>query len=150
MGMEKFYTARTSNGPDFIVDIEFVDLVAKYTWHFQRYPRTTINGKIIRLHNLLFGKAPKGLEWDHIDQDTLNNCRNNLRLVNHSEQMRNKRTPKNNTSGVKGVYWHKSECKWIAQLKINNKIKHLGYFKDKNEAIAARQAAEQKYLSKLL
>lgn len=137
------YTKR--DGIPFTIDPENYIRVVAYTWHFQRYIRTTIKGKVIRLHNFLFGKATQGLEWDHIDIDVLNNCRSNLRLVSHSMQMRNKRTPKNNTSGYKGVCWHVRHARWIAQIKLNGTVKHLGYFDSLEQAAQARRTAEGFY-----
>ena len=50
---------------------------------------------------------------------------------------------KNNSSGTTGVYWHKHMQKWFALVIFQNKRHHLGYFKDKEEAIAARNKAER-------
>jgi hypothetical protein len=50
-----------------------------------------------------------------------------------------------NTSGHVGVYWFKPQKSWKAQMQVNGKFMHLGYFKTKEEAIAARQAAGEKY-----
>lgn len=52
---------------------------------------------------------------------------------------------KNNTSGEKGVYWHKKHSKWQASLHIDGILKHLGLYNDKNEAAKARKQAEEKY-----
>ena len=52
---------------------------------------------------------------------------------------------RNNTSGVTGVSWDKAENKWKAQIGINNKMIHLGRFDNFDEAVKARQEAEQKY-----
>lgn len=136
-------TLYTRKGEAFTVDAVDVPTIENHTWHFQRYLRTTINGKIIRLHNFLMGPAPRSLEWDHWDRNPLNNCRANLRLVTHTEQMLNKKLAKNNSSGHKGVSWHRGNNRWIAQIKIAGKIKHLGYFHSFPAAVAARQQAEK-------
>ena len=125
-------------------DVDFEE-VSKYRWHYQRYLRTSVNGKVVRLHNLIFGKPFEGLEWDHIDRNPLNNKRSNLRVVSKSENLRNRGISKNNVSGHKGVCWHSRCDKWIAQIKIDGKIRHLGYFKDIDEAVRARKAAETLY-----
>ena len=52
---------------------------------------------------------------------------------------------KNNTSGEKGVYWNKKANKWQANIQVNNVLKHLGLFMDKNEAAKVRKQAEEKY-----
>ncbi|MCT3552423.1 hypothetical protein [Lentilactobacillus buchneri] len=46
-----------------------------------------------------------------------------------------------------GTCFNKSNNKWQAQIKINGKQKHLGYFLTQEEAIAARKTAEQKYFN---
>lgn len=56
----------------------------------------------------------------------------------------------NNTSGVKGVYWHKSREKWMALITVSKRRIYLGSFKDKEDAIKARKNAELKYHSPLL
>ena len=45
----------------------------------------------------------------------------------------------------KGYCWNKLRNKWQAQIKINKKCIHLGYFIDKKDAIKARKEAEKKY-----
>jgi len=51
----------------------------------------------------------------------------------------------NNTSGYPGVCFHKRNNKWVAQIWINGKNTHLGYFSTKEEAIEARKQAEIQY-----
>lgn len=48
-----------------------------------------------------------------------------------------------NTSGVKGVTWHKQKGKWKAFISFQGKYKHLGYFEFLDDAIAARKKAEK-------
>ncbi|MFU1797665.1 HNH endonuclease [Paenibacillus azoreducens] len=52
---------------------------------------------------------------------------------------------KGNKSGVKGVIWIESRQEWKAYIGFQGKSITLGYRKDKNEAIALRKAAEEKY-----
>ena len=52
---------------------------------------------------------------------------------------------KNNTSGEKGVYWHKKHSKWQASIHIDGVLKHLGLYNDKNDAIKVRKQAEEIY-----
>jgi hypothetical protein len=69
----------------------------------------------------------------------------NLRAVSSGENLRNQKIYKNNTSGTIGVSFHKSYKSYRASITINGKTKHLGLFKNKEEAIAARAAANIKY-----
>jgi hypothetical protein len=65
----------------------------------------------------------------------LNNNAWNLRLdIDGSIQEINKPKPRNNTSGVVGVYWNKEMGKWQAQAMIEGKVKYLGYYTCKIEA----------------
>ena len=55
------------------------------------------------IHRLVMGN-PKGMCVDHINGDTLDNRKENLRVCSHSENLRNKRTRRTSQSGYKGVY----------------------------------------------
>jgi hypothetical protein len=72
---------------------------------------------------------------DHINGDGLDNRRANLRQATHAGNMQNQRRPKNNTSGYKGVSWHRATGKWRAYIKRDGKQVHLGIF-DTPEAAA--------------
>ena len=88
--------------------------------------------------------TPKGMATDHINGDGLDNRKQNLRICTHAENLRNRRLGKNNTSGYKGVSWHKLHKLWYAHISHNKKLMSLGYFKDKEEAAKAydRKAIE--------
>lgn len=102
------------------------------------------NDKIYRAGRLAFfymtGRWPQP-EIDHIDGNTLNDAWNNLREATSSQQKMNTKKRKDNTSGVKGVSFSKSNQKWQAYIHDKRKI-NLGYFASKEDAIAARKAAE--------
>ncbi len=66
----------------------------------------------------------------------------NCKWATSSEQGRHKRMLSNNTSGVTGVYWSKDALRWHAKIKVGGKSKHLGSFHTKDDAMAARKAAE--------
>jgi len=55
------------------------------------------------------------------------------------------RKSRRNTSGCVGVFLHKPTGKWIASIGCNGKSVHLGYFSEKQEAIATRKKAEINY-----
>jgi len=65
--------------------------------------------------------------------------------VTQAINLRNQKLRKTNSSGVCGVYWHKGCGKWYACIHVNYKNKHLGYFVNKEDAIAARKQAEFEY-----
>lgn len=92
---------------------------------------------------MVYGHWPD--EIDHINGNKQDNRLCNLRNVTHRENLRNVRKSKNNTSGVTGVSWSAYHEKWAARIKTDYKLLHLGVFINKEDAIAARKAAEVKH-----
>jgi hypothetical protein len=134
------------NGLNFTIDKDDYDLIKNYSWqtNSENYVQTTINNKSVKLHRFLMN--PKENEYvDHINHNTLDNRKENLRVCTNEENCRNKRTYKNNTSGVKGVTWMKKNQVWIARITYNKKRIHLGCFSTLEEAKKSRQEAEIKY-----
>jgi hypothetical protein len=91
-----------------------------------------------------YGAWPEG-NIDHINGDKSDNRIQNLRLVDHVENARNTKTHAHNTSGHRGIHWYKAYGKWSAQIQVKGRNISLGYFGQKQDAIAARLAAESKY-----
>lgn len=92
--------------------------------------------KTVRLHRWVMD-APDDMDVDHINGNSLDNRRTNLRLVTHQENMQNRGASKNNSSGYRGVYWYKPGKRWRATTMFNKKQYYLGEFKDKKDAINA-------------
>lgn len=89
----------------------------------------------------VYGKNPGDRQIDHINCNRADNRISNLRLANQRENMANTRKKQNTTSNLKGVSWYKRKQKWVAQIRINGKSKHIGYFQNQQEAHAAYCAA---------
>lgn len=91
----------------------------------------------ISIHKLLIhpDKSGRSINVDHQDGDKLNNCRENLRLCTHAENMRNRRKHKEAESKFKGVNWHKGSKAWQVRMNRNEKRIYIGLFS--NEIAAA-------------
>jgi hypothetical protein len=100
-------------------------------------------GKDIKVYLHQFLMGVKGV--DHKDGNGLNNRRNNLRIATLSQQMYNTAKRSDNTSGVKGVWWHAQCGKWCAQIETEGRKISLGLFATLDAAAQARHAAEVKY-----
>lgn len=88
-------------------------------------------------------------EWpknniDHINRVPTDNRIENLRDVTQVVNCHNAIKPlkSNKTSKVRGVHKHSKQDCWIAQITIKGQVKHLGSFKDINQAEAAYLAAK--------
>jgi len=96
------------------------------------YRQIRINSGFFLAHNIIwemhYGAIPDGYFVDHADTNTLNNSLSNLRLATASQNQHNKNRQVNNTSGVKGVTWHKG--KWQVQIGHKNKQRKYGRFDD--------------------
>lgn len=128
----------------FAIDDEDFDLVRQFIWcpfqcrtHRKPYLKSGVAGL---LHRYLTG-APSDKLVDHIDGDSLNNRRRNLRLCSRYENGRNRGKNRNNTSGLKGVSWHKQRGLWRATITAGGKQVSLGLHESKERAFEAYSAA---------
>ena len=112
------------------------------------YITIIINGKSYKAHRLAFlymtGNWPKD-QVDHINMIKSDNRWNNLREANTSQNKGNSLKHNDNKSGVKGVYWNKTINKWCAQIGVNSKTIHLGYFDNIEDAKIAYETAAIKH-----
>lgn len=114
----------------------------------QNYPSVKIfDGTKKILSRWILNLEDPNLEVDHINGNSLDNRRKNLRIVSHQENMFNKKEYANNTSGIKGVHLNKKGI-WVARIQVGGKRICLGSSKDKETAEKLRLEAEQKYFKK--
>ena len=111
------------------------------------YPTVNIGGKCHRLHRIIFlwmtGSIPRYV--DHINHDRCDNRWDNLRAVSQRENARNGGLSARNSSGHSNVSYFKRDDTWRVQINIGGRTAHVGYFKDIDDAIAAREAAKAKH-----
>lgn len=115
-----------------IIDDYLFDELNQYQWllNADGYVFRWDNSKRILLHRQII-KVDKNQIIDHIDNNPLNNCLNNLRICTIKENSYNKKKYKNNTSGYKGVFYHREirgknkyvKEYWKAILTIDGKQK---------------------------
>lgn len=114
--------------------------------HPNGYIRIQVLGKMYRAHRLawliVYGYLPENA-IDHINRNASDNRISNLREVSTVCNIRNTGNFSHNTSGVKGVCWSKSKNMWEPKIKVMGLTKHLGRYRDFDDAVCARLAAEQ-------
>lgn len=141
------------DGSEVYFDDEDLALVTNYNW----YAHTDASGKkyayanqyqgnyknaIVKMHRLIMD-TDEGL--DHKNRNGLDNRRENLRIASKSQNGCNRGPQRNNTSGFKGVTFHKKSGKWMARITIEGKTHYLGLFLSKEGAAIAYDDAAKRY-----
>jgi hypothetical protein len=100
--------------------------------HSKGYVQVAYKGNLYMEHRLIFlyhhGYVPAFV--DHINGVRNDNRIENLREATQSQNNYNMKTPKRNTSGVKGITRNCNNKKWRVQISINGKNKYIGSFQD--------------------
>ena len=132
-----------------IVDDDDFEELSRHKWRYKygyavrNAPTSTNKYHLILMHREIIN-TPDGMQTDHVNGDMLDNRRNNLRVCTHAENMRNAKKHKNNTSGYKGVAWHRTAKKWRAFI-WSGKHRHLGLFERIEDAATAYNIAAYIY-----
>jgi hypothetical protein len=139
-----------SKNEEIIVDDEDYDYLSKFNWncyyfYARTFKRPKETNKLVGfcMHNMIMKISSKTVFVDHINGNTLDNRKENLRLCSPTENCYNKKRSKNNTTGFKGVVYHKRDKKFQATVKFKGKTIYLGYF---NTAEEAGEAYDKKAL----
>ena len=127
------------------VDDADFDWLNQYKWHAHKdlggyYAKRTIhkNRKYhkIRMHRVIMN-CPEDKQIDHINHNTLDNRKCNLRICTFPENQRNRLPRLNCSSQYKGVCWHKQNKKWVSRIKLDQKNYSLGSYDSEIEAARA-------------
>lgn len=127
-----------------LIDNEDFDFLNQWKWRCQinrngkMYAVRTSYSKEIRktiyMHKLLIPSF-KGYCTDHINGDSLDNQRSNLRIVTKSQDCLNSKLRKDNKSGYRGIYFDNKRHGWIARFMYQGKDVLRKQFKNKEEAL---------------
>lgn len=151
MATDNCITIQLTRGYTTIISFEDADLAA-LKWQVRINPsgqcyakRTSLN---IGLHRVILAKMigrdiESKEDVDHINGDTLDNRRENLRLASRSQNQMNRKRSKNNKTGYKGVSQRGKT--FHAQITANGKKLHLGQHATAEIAFAVYCEAVKKY-----
>lgn len=95
----------------------------------------------VYMHRFLMG-APSGLVVDHINHNTLDNRRENLRVVTPAANSLNNR--------ALGVTFDTQCARWKARIHFQGRQRHAGFFSNKEDAIAAASALRTQLLNEAI
>lgn len=132
-----------SKGLFAIVDDEDYEFINSFKWCASNsgrgrfYAQRKDNRKTVFMHRLIMKLTDKNLNIDHINHNTLDNRKINLRICSKTENARNKSSHPNSSSKFLGVSWDKSRNKWKSCIYINKKCVLLGRFNFEMEAAKA-------------
>ena len=135
-----------------LIDLDDVDKIKNFTWriHNKLFYISTFekgnrqNRKLYLLHRYIMN-CPDDLVVDHINHNTLDNRKCNLRICQQVKNMQNRLTL--SQYGSRNVTWHKRDKKWQVSLKINGKNIYFGQFDNYNEAKKVAKEARIKYFT---
>lgn len=139
--------AKTLQGSYFFMSVEDEHLLKRFVFHRTRLGYLGTNGRLksgkfksFKLHRLVLN-AVDGQLLDHINRKTFDNRRENLRLITRSGNALNSKLSTKNSSGYRGVTYHKQHKKWYVQLVKDYKHHFIGLFTSKKEAVIAYNVA---------
>lgn len=149
---------KLTKGFECIVDDDDYEDLMKYKWQITRdngiVKPYAMRGQwkdgkthTIRMHRQIMN-APQGVSIDHINGDTLDNRKSNLRFCTQAENSRNRGIDrvKNKISKFKGVTKFKNRIKcWVAQIEVDGKRKPITYHYTEKEAAIAYDEMAKKY-----
>lgn len=131
---------------EWLIRFNWQAVLLKGKWYARRIG-TRPRRETIYMHREIAGVS-SDTKVDHENGNGLDNRRWNLRPATSSENQMNKGMSSNNSTGYKGVSWHKGNGKYIANIKVGEKRIHLGYFDTPEQAALAYDVAAEKYFGR--
>ena len=120
-----------NHGKTALIDDEDYEKVSHRKWQYSK--GYAVSGSYLpknhlRMHRVILGLSHNDHQSvDHINGDRLDNRKTNLRLCTNSQNQANRDAPTTNTSGYKGVTYHRGKKAWMASANHNNKAYFAGY-----------------------
>ncbi len=139
-----------THGLTALVDDADYNLINSYRWyaHTNKTSKLTYarrSKSAITIHGQLLGKPPAGQVIDFVDGNTLNCQRENIRFATRKQDAYNRSKKVDGCSSeYRGVSWQNRANKWRAQIRINGKVTHIGFFDDELDAALAYDEAGMK------
>lgn len=145
-----YFTVPLTQGFVAIVDID-QEWVLSRKWFVSGaksghpYAVTGASAHRLIMHREILGDACIGLVVDHLNGNTLDNRRSNIRAVSSSQNSHNVKVFRHSKSGVMGVIRDWRRDGWVASIRVSGKRKWLGSFASLEDAARARALAEIEY-----
>jgi hypothetical protein len=113
------------------------------------YIQIRINGVVQQAHRLAWfymtGVMP---DFQIVHKNGIKHNNRWANLERRTSTRVDKKAGSENGSGVAGVTWDKPRNQWRVRTRVNGKSKHVGMFKELNDAIEARENANTRYEQK--
>ena len=143
-------TISLTRGYSTIIDDEDFEAISKYHWSVhvrnkKAYAKTTIWNQNRRtrvlMHRMILNHSGKESFIDHVNGDSLDNRRENLRLCTHQENCMNRNPQSNSTTGINGVTKYKDVYR--VKITFQGKDYWIGYAKTIDQGREMRRAKEK-------
>lgn len=146
-----------TNGGFALVDDQDFEYLNQWKWRQHKMGRGTyvdrqakkregLASRSVYMHRAILLVTDRKILVDHIDHNCLNNQRSNLRLCTKGQNGINKYSYRG-MSKYKGVSWRKKQKMFAAQIRVNYKLIHLGFFDTEEQAAIAYNAAAVKHFA---
>jgi len=158
-GDHKVKIIKSTNGHDIKVDNEDFEWLNQWRWNVNKWKKyksvqrsiwhkDTKKKDVVKMSRQIM-RFPKGMHVDHVNHNTLDNRRCNLRVCTMNQNNKNYPKPCTNTLGYKGIHFAKRNYHlkkpWYSLIRVDSKTIYLGYYKTAKKAHEAYCEAALKY-----